>query len=52
MIKESVIAELHKIVGKENVKTEKEALKAYSYDGTSSWKHEPDVVVFPTSTKS
>ena len=51
MIKESVIAELHKIVGKENVKTEKEVLKAYSYDGTSSWKHEPDVVVFPTSTK-
>ncbi len=51
MIKESVIAELHKIVGKENVKTEKEMLNAYSYDGTSSWKHEPDVVVFPTSTK-
>ncbi len=51
MIKESVIAELHKIVGKENVKTEKEALKAYSYDGTTSWSHEPDVVVFPTSTK-
>lgn len=51
MIKESVIAELQKIVGKENVKTEKEALKVYSYDGTSSWQHEPDVVVFPTSTK-
>ena len=51
MIKESVIAELQKIVGKENVKTEKESLKAYSYDGTTSWRHEPDVVVFPTSTK-
>jgi glycolate oxidase len=51
MIKESVIAELQKIVGKENVKTEKETLKAYSYDGTTSWQHEPDVVVFPTSTK-
>jgi glycolate oxidase len=51
MIKESVIAELQKIVGKENVKTEKETLKAYSYDGTTSWTHEPDVVVFPTSTK-
>jgi len=51
MIKESVIAELQKIVGKENVKTEKESLKAYSYDGTTSWQHEPDVVVFPTSTK-
>ncbi len=51
MIKESVIAELQKIVGKDNVKTEKEALRAYSYDGTTSWQHEPDVVVFPTSTK-
>jgi len=51
MIKESVIAELQKIVGKENVKTEKETLKAYSYDGTTSWEHEPDVVVFPTTTK-
>jgi glycolate oxidase len=51
MIKESVIAQLQKIVGKENVKTEKESLKAYSYDGTTSWQHEPDVVVFPTSTK-
>lgn len=51
MIKESVIADLQKIVGKENVKTEKESLKAYSYDGTTSWMHEPDVVVFPTSTK-
>jgi glycolate oxidase len=51
MIKESVIAELQKIVGKENVKTEKESLKAYSYDGTTSWQHEPDVVVFPTSSK-
>lgn len=51
MIKESVIAELQKIVGKENVKTEKETLKAYSFDGTTSWQHEPDVVVFPTSTK-
>ncbi|HUJ68959.1 MAG TPA: FAD-binding oxidoreductase, partial [Syntrophorhabdales bacterium] len=30
--------------------TSKEALRAYSYDGTTSWMHEPDVVVFPTST--
>jgi len=28
-----------------------EALKAYSYDGTSSWIHEPDIVLFPTSTQ-
>jgi len=51
MIKEAVVAELQKIVGKENVLTKKEALRAYSYDGTTSWVHEPDVVVFPTSTQ-
>ncbi|OPY65497.1 MAG: putative FAD-linked oxidoreductase [Syntrophorhabdus sp. PtaU1.Bin002] len=51
MIKEAVVAELQKIVGKENVLTKKEALRAYSYDGTTSWIHEPDVVVFPTSTQ-
>jgi len=51
MIKESLIGEFQRIVGKENVLTTPEALKAYSYDGTTSWIHEPDVVVFPTSTK-
>jgi glycolate oxidase len=51
MIKESVVADLQRIVGKENVLTTPEALKAYSYDGTTSWQHEPDVVVFPTSAK-
>jgi glycolate oxidase len=51
MIKESVIGELEKIVGKENVLTSKEALRTYSYDGTTSWIHEPDVVVFPTTTQ-
>lgn len=51
MIKESVIGELEKIVGKEDVLRSKEALKAYSYDGTTSWVREPDVVVFPTSTQ-
>jgi glycolate oxidase len=49
MIKESLIGEFEKIVGKENVLTSKEALRAYSYDGTTNWIHEPDVVVFPTS---
>src|SRR5271157_5555522 len=49
MIKESLIAEFRGIVGKENVLTSSEALKAYSYDGTTNWIHEPDVVVFPTS---
>jgi glycolate oxidase len=51
MIKESLISEFEKIVGKENVLTSPEARKAYSYDGTTSWIHEPDVVVFPTKTQ-
>ena len=51
MISESVVAELEKIVGKADVLRSKEALKAYSYDGTTSWIHEPDVVVFPTSAE-
>ena len=48
-MKESLIVEFGTIVGKENVLTSKEALRAYSYDGTTNWIHEPDVVVFPTS---
>lgn len=51
MIKESVVAEFEKIVGKEDVLRSKEALKAYSYDGTTSWIHEPEVVLFPTSVQ-
>ena len=51
MIKEAIVAELQNIVGKENVLTTPEALKAYSYDGTTSWQHDPEVVVFPTSTE-
>ncbi len=51
MIKETLISEFQKIVGKENVLTSPEALKAYSYDGTTSWQHEPDVVLFPTTTQ-
>ncbi len=49
MLKESIIKELEKIVGKENVLISPEALKAYSYDGTTDWQHEPDVVVFPAT---
>jgi glycolate oxidase len=51
MIKESIVTEFQKIVGKENALTSPEALKAYSYDGTTSWIHEPDIVLFPTSAK-
>jgi len=52
MIKASLIGEFQNIVGKENVLTAKEALKAYSYDGTTNWIHEPDVVLFPTSASA
>ncbi|MGD0663869.1 MAG: FAD-linked oxidase C-terminal domain-containing protein [Syntrophorhabdales bacterium] len=51
MIKDSLVGELEKIVGKDDVLRSKEALKAYSYDGTTSWIHEPDVVVFPADAK-
>lgn len=51
MIKEHLIGEFQGIVGKENVLMSKEALRAYSYDGTTSWIHEPDIVLFPTSTE-
>jgi glycolate oxidase len=51
MIRESLIGEFERIVGKENVLFAKEALRAYSYDGTTNWIHEPDVVLFPTSTQ-
>ncbi|MDR2018907.1 MAG: FAD-binding protein [Syntrophobacterales bacterium] len=51
MMKEAVLDKLKKIVGNENVLTTPEVLKAYSYDGTTSWQHEPEVVVFPTTTE-
>ncbi len=51
MIKKGIIDGLRRIVGKDDVLTKKEDLASYAYDGTSSWVHEPDVVVFPTSTK-
>ncbi|MBN2401477.1 MAG: FAD-binding protein [Spirochaetes bacterium] len=51
MLKKSIINELKYIVGETNVLTTPEALKAYSYDGTTDWQHEPDVVVFPMTTE-
>jgi glycolate oxidase len=51
MIKESLMTEFEKIVGKDNILKSPEALKAYSYDGTTSWIHEPDVVLFPTNAQ-
>jgi glycolate oxidase len=51
MIDKKFIAELSKIVGKEAVLTSKEDLNAYSYDGTATWVHMPDVVVLPTTAE-
>ncbi|HUJ70180.1 MAG TPA: FAD-linked oxidase C-terminal domain-containing protein [Syntrophorhabdales bacterium] len=51
MIDKSLIGQFEKIVGKDNVLTSREALRAYSYDGTTNWIREPDVVIFPTSTQ-
>jgi glycolate oxidase len=51
MVQKKIVKDLIQIVGKADVLTEKEDLVAYSYDGTTSWAHEPDVVVFPTSAQ-
>jgi glycolate oxidase len=51
MINQSLLSDFERIVGINNVLTTPEALKAYSYDGTTNWIHEPDVVVFPTSAQ-
>ena len=51
MVATKIIKDLQKIVGKQDVLTKKEDLASYAYDGTTSWVHEPDVVVFPTSTE-
>ena len=46
-----IIKQLEKIVGKEAVLTSKEDLTTYSYDGTTTWAHMPDVVVLPTTAE-
>jgi glycolate oxidase len=51
MLKPSLIHQLETIVGKASVLTVKEDLATYSYDGTTTWAHAPDVVVLPASTK-
>ncbi len=45
----SDIEALRRIVGTDNVLTSPEELYTYSYDGTATWQHAPDVVVFPES---
>ncbi|NQT12831.1 MAG: FAD-binding protein [Planctomycetes bacterium] len=51
MAYEEIAKDLRDIVGAENVLTSEEDRKVYSYDGTSTWIHKPDIVVFPTSTE-
>jgi len=51
MLEARIISQLQKTAGKEAVLTSKEDLNAYSYDGTTTWAHMPDVVVLPTTTE-
>jgi glycolate oxidase len=51
MIDKKIITQLRKIVGEDSVLTSKEDLNAYSYDGTTTWAHMPDVVVLPTTAE-
>jgi len=51
MLEKKFITQLRKIVGKDAVLTSKEDLNAYSYDGTTTWAHAPDVVVLPATTE-
>ena len=51
MLKPEIITQLQEIVGKPAVLTAKEDLTSYSYDGTATWAHLPDVVVLPTTAE-
>jgi glycolate oxidase len=51
MLDKKVVSELRNIVGKDAVLTSREDLNAYSYDGTATWAHTPDVVVLPTTAE-
>ncbi|MDH5696876.1 MAG: FAD-binding protein, partial [Dehalococcoidia bacterium] len=51
MLEKKLISQLEKIAGKDAVLTSKEDLNAYSYDGTTTWAHMPDVVVLPTTAE-
>lgn len=51
MLKKGIAERFRKILGKEGVLSTPEVLKTYSYDGTTNWTHEPDIVLLPTSTR-
>src|SRR5512146_2843347 len=48
---QNIISELRRIVGAENVLTEKEDLIPYSFDGTAALQQMPGVVAFAKSTE-
>ena len=49
MITSKHIDSLRRIVGRTNVLSSVEEMKAYSYDATAMWSHLPDAVVLPTT---
>jgi glycolate oxidase len=51
VLKPAIVRQLENIVGKDAVLTAKEDLATYSYDGTTTWSHSPEVVVLPTTTE-
>lgn len=48
-MRQAIVKELVDVVGKLNVRTRREDLRAYSYDATPSWTNEAEAVVFPRS---
>ena len=51
MLSNIIVGKLREIAGAQGVLTATIDLKAYSFDGTTSWQAVPDVVVFPTTTE-
>ena len=51
VLAETVLSELRRIAGTDNVLTEKEDLIPYSFDGTAALHQMPDVVVFAQATE-
>ncbi len=46
-----ITKQLRHLVGRQNVLTDPVDLRVYSFDGTSSWRHAPDIVVLPSTTE-
>ena len=51
MLSNIILGKLREIVGAQGILTAPIDLKAYSFDGTTSWQAVPDAVVFPTTTE-